>query len=233
MFRCKCDRFNLAAEVSILLVIHMRKSGGSTLEATLAQALGLGVVQPVALDDFRSLSLIAESSSVISFIHLHPSREAIKFVKSLSIPVLILLRYPDDAYLALRRHADPSGKVFRPNGALFFKNSKKVMREFFYNWLSLRDEANVKVVIYDNLFDDFSSEISSIISFLQPEALFESDVMPINKRLSKRNRQFHPVDVMSIPLNVVSFRYPPRFNWHGHLRFLGSKVVGKLRGWLT
>jgi hypothetical protein len=190
-------------------------------------------VQPIAFDDFRSLSLIAESSSVISFIHLHSSREAIKFVKSLLIPVLILLRYPDDAFLALRRHVNSSGNIFRPNGALFFKNSKKVMREFFYNWLPLRDKAKIKVVLYDRLFDDFSSEISSIISFLKPGALFESDVTLINKRLSKRNRQFHPVDVMSIPLDVVSFRYPPRFNWHGHLRFLGSKVVGKLRGWLT
>lgn len=207
-----------------MLVIHMRKSGGSSLEATLAAELKLAVVRPASLDDYSSLEIIAGDDRIISFVHLHPSYKALAFIKSLRVPVLVLLRDPEDAYRALRRHADAEGVGWRPNGALFFRNARKVASEFFYNWLSLRDVSHVKIVFYDCLYSNFSAEFSSLAAFLRPGWVGCKEFSPVNRRLTTRVRAFKSVDIARIPLRDPQFKYPPVFSWYGRVLFFFFKV---------
>ena len=85
-----------------MIIIHMRKSGGTSLIHTLSKSLSIPIVNCPDLNDRSNLSMIAESKACICSIHLHPTKENFEMVKSFNFPYIVLLRNPPDAYEALK-----------------------------------------------------------------------------------------------------------------------------------
>jgi hypothetical protein len=204
----------------------MRKAGGSTLQATISKLLDVPVVQAPCLNDFDNLSLIAKETKVISFAHLHPTRESMDFIKNLSVPIIVLLRDPEDAYEALKRHKTVNGDKFRPNGALYYRQSKKVMNEFYANWLSIRDIPHVEVILYDNLYNDFNMTVKVICEHFG-HSVNVNDIIQENRRHSKRVSNHQTINISMLPISEPSFQHYPVITPLGRFRFIVAKLFHK------
>lgn len=202
----------------------MRKSGGSTLQATISKLLNVPEVQAPCLTDFDNLRHIAKESKIICFAHLHPTSEALEFIKNLDTPVVVLLRNPRDAFDALKRHKAINGDNFRPNGALYFRQSDQVMNEFYANWLSLRDRPNIQIVLYENLYGNFRDSVKHICHHFGHNINVDN-IIQENRRYSNTPREFHSIDVFQLPISKATFCHYPVVTPFGRFRYIVSSII--------
>ena len=173
-----------------MLLIHQRKSAGTSLVHTLAKHYNLAVVVPAydlsSKRYYENLEKIAYSKDTICSVHLHPTKESYEWVRSLACPVVILLREPSDAYQALTRHmgVDNGGWKGAYNGAYFFKDAKLVCQNFSKNYLTLHGIKHVYIATYERLVLDTELELDRICAHFFPYTKREKPTSLMSERIS-------------------------------------------------
>lgn len=160
-----------------MLIIHQRKSAGTSLVHTLANVLGNKVEESVKVTVmntkgkplFRFLSDYISRESPIKSIHLHPTKENMDWIRDNDIKCVILLRNPADSYQALKRHRDVDNVFRDANSTIYYKKSEAILEEFHYNWLCLRDKPNILIVFFEDLVTNPNNEIQRILDFYEYE----------------------------------------------------------------
>lgn len=203
-----------------MLIIHQRKSAGTSLVHTLSKVLATDIEDSVkvtvmntrgkALFDFLSCYLSPKSR--IKSVHLHPTRANMNWVKDNQVKCVILLRNPADSFRALKRHREVDNVFLESNSAIYYKDSAAILEEFYFNWLCLKDEPNVLIVFFEDLVLDPSFEIKRILSFYD----YDPNLYEINfekKRYSGEGvKEIGGIKVsQSIPCSGPTFVFEPDY----------------------
>ncbi len=178
-----------------MLLIHQRKSAGTSLMHTLASHFNLAIVVP-AFDlsskrYYENLERIAYSKDTICSVHLHPTKRSYEWVRSLTCPLVILLREPESAYQALTRHVgvDSGGWKGAYNGAYFFKDAKFVCQNFSINYLALHGHQQVYIATYERLMSEPEKELNRISTHYFPNSKCEGPTSLMSERVSSGSKE--------------------------------------------
>jgi hypothetical protein len=203
-----------------MLLIQQRKSAGTSLVYTLSDILNKIIDNDVSISTINSrgaklqdyLSKFQSVKSPIKSTHLHPTYDNFNWILRDRIKCVILLRNPEDSYQALKRHRELNNTFIEPNYALYNKNSKNILEEFYRNWSSLCLVEHILIVYFEELVKTPNSVINRILSFYEIE--------PTNSRIILQKKRFSGMGIKNLGIAVetnimkgerVSFLYNPDF----------------------
>lgn len=155
-----------------MLIIHQRKSAGTSLLFTLASLLEVEIAPSPNHKTYNDKqkrfsyfeSLLDAKAPILSY-HLHPTKDNYNWVINNRIKCIILLRNPEKSFEAMSRHISLDGKTVGVNKG----SSKDAIYEFYNNWLSLKDLDHVCMVYFENLIQNDSLVIKEICDFYDLE----------------------------------------------------------------
>ena len=205
-----------------MLIIHQRKSAGTSLLYTLSSLLEVEIDPGPDYDTYKNKqkrfsyfeSLVDAKTPIVAF-HLHPTKDNYNWVVNNRIKCLILLRNPENSYEAMFRHASLDGKILGTNS----NNSKAALYEFYNNWLSLKDLDHVCMVFFEKLVQNNQLVVNEIIEF------YDLDLK--GKSVSLQKKRFTGVGLTeNLALNHTHKAIGPlTFKYNPHKRTFVDSVL--------
>lgn len=222
-----------------MILVHQRKSAGSSLMRGLAADLGLEVatVRATIFNArgerlFRELRRFEPADAPVASFHLHPTRRTFEWVRGERVRAVVLLRDPRGSFDALYRHRHLDGTDAGPNVVATYAEPLAILEEFNHTWRCLADRDHLLFLSYDEVVGDYPSVLAKVARFYD-RAPREGGELPKVRYSGARDRSGEtPTDLS--PTTGPRFEHEPdwsrkaaTFLW---LReHLPSPVVGALR----
>jgi len=200
-----------------MILIHQRKSAGTSLMYTLSKVLGVEIDtnRSLAYRNTRGERLFnylldrIDSTAPIVSIHLHPTEMNYNWIVDNKIKCVILLRNPHSSYEALYRHLEEDNSRVGPNGKIYFKDVKNWFIEFYNNWSNLKTLNHVHVIYYEQLISNPSEVIEGILSFYGASE-FKGKIELDQKRYTTGNKTIRTVQDLP-EIKPPTFLYDPDY----------------------
>ena len=217
-----------------MLIIHQRKSAGTSLIHTLARELHLEVaeqkISQLNAKDKKLHSFLEKFEKIESQImstHMHPTKKNMEWVINNNIKCVILLRNPKHSYEALFRHRDVNNVFWDKNVLAKKREPQKILEEFYHNWGSLRHNENILVIFYEELILSANDVFNKIFEHYSYTRKSNHKIELQKKRYtgSKRDKVIFKIPPVKFEENL-EFNHNPDFksNIHSFLNILKYKV---------
>ena len=213
-----------------MLIIHQRKSAGTSLIFTLSKILGVGIDSERKISIFNSrgkrlhnyLKSFVDVESPIKSVHLHPTESNFKWIDESRIKCVVLLRTPSAAWEALARHREIDNSSKRVNNAFNYEKSKEIMNEFYANWDLLSNRDHICMIKFEDLIENPKEAMAKILNFYEVERPFE-DLNFAKKRYSGKKRNQDEI-------KFIRKSDEPTFNFDPDYRpkSIFKRVIGRL-----
>jgi hypothetical protein len=195
-----------------MLIIHQRKSAGTSLLYTLKSLLEVKIATPPSYKTYNNRQkrfnyfeqLLDPKEPIISY-HLHPTKDNYNWVVNNRIRCLILLRNPEKSFQAMQRHVSLDGSKGHTNKG----SSEAAICEFYNNWLSLKDLDHIYIVHFEELIQNDNLVINEILDF------YNLDLECKNVSLQKKRytgvglRENLTFNQTPKPLGPLTFKFNP------------------------
>tara|TARA_B100000963_G_C22639697_1_gene679748 strand:- start:4753 stop:5442 length:690 start_codon:yes stop_codon:yes gene_type:complete len=226
-----------------MLIIHQRKSAGTSLIHTLAREMDLEVAEQKisqlnAKDNklHKFLEKFEKIDSQIMSTHMHPTKKNMEWVISKNIKCVILLRNPKDSYEALYRHREENNEFLDVNVLAKKREPHKILEEFYHNWGSLRHNKNILIIFYEELIFSANDVFDRIFAHYSYSRKTHYKIELEKKRYSgsKKDKGVPKIPPVEFKENL-EFIHNPDFKGYAHsliniIKYKISKLLNVLGG---